>query len=166
MKDAVERDRIAKDPELNVLCFGMEAGGLMNSFPCLVIRGICNYSDSHKNDEWYNYAALTAAAYARELLHVLKPKRMSALPSWAGKIESLLSNVQTGLSDIGRRTDDILRHHHNEEEQKILDWLTPIDYSLQQNDYFRLQQPGTGQWLLDSNEYQTWLVTRKQTLFC
>ncbi|KAK0706743.1 nucleoside phosphorylase domain-containing protein [Lasiosphaeria miniovina] len=166
MKDAVERDRIAKDPELKVLCFEMEAGGLMNNFPCLVIRGICDYSDSHKNDEWHNYAALTAAAYARELLHVLKPKRVSALPSWAGKIESLLSNVQTGLSDIGRRTDDILRHRHNEEEQKILDWLTPIDYGLQQSDYFKLQQPGTGQWLLDSNEYQTWLVTRKQTLFC
>jgi nucleoside phosphorylase len=87
MKDATERIRYANDPELNVLCFEMEAGGLMNSFPCLVIRGICDYSDSHKNDEWHNYAALVAAAYARELLYVLKPQKVTVAPSWAGKIE-------------------------------------------------------------------------------
>ena len=88
MKNATERDQYAKDPELNVLCFEMEAGGLMNNFPCLVIRGICDYSDSHKNDEWHKYAALTAAAYARELLHVLKPRKVALLPSWAGKMKN------------------------------------------------------------------------------
>jgi len=46
----------------------MEAAGLMNSFPCIVIREICDYADSHKNDRWQLYAAATAAAYAKELL--------------------------------------------------------------------------------------------------
>ena len=87
MKNATERDQYANDPELNVLCFEMEAGGLMNNFPCLVIRGICDYSDSHKNDEWHNYAALAAAAYARELLHILKPQKVTTVPSWAEKME-------------------------------------------------------------------------------
>jgi len=87
MKDATARNQYANDPELNVLCFEMEAGGLMNNFPCLVIRGICDYSDSHKNDDWHNYAALAAAAYARELLHVLKPQKVSGAPSWGGKME-------------------------------------------------------------------------------
>ena len=41
----------------------MEAAGLMHVFPCLVIRGICDYSDSHKNKDWQEYAA-----YAREIL--------------------------------------------------------------------------------------------------
>lgn len=50
MKDAVARDRFIQD--LDVLCFGMEATGLVNHFPCLVIRGICDYSDSHKSKEW------------------------------------------------------------------------------------------------------------------
>ena len=50
MKDAEARDALAK--EENVLCFEMEAAGLMDSFPCLVIRGICDYSDTHKNDDW------------------------------------------------------------------------------------------------------------------
>ncbi|KAF2135113.1 uncharacterized protein K452DRAFT_303791, partial [Aplosporella prunicola CBS 121167] len=60
MKDAVIRDKLAG--EQGVLCFEMEAAGLMNHFPCLVIRGICDYSDSHKNKVWQGYAAMTAAA--------------------------------------------------------------------------------------------------------
>jgi hypothetical protein len=53
-----------------------------------------------------------------------------------------------------------------DEDIKILDWLTPLDYGPQQTDYIRRRQPGTGQWLLDSPEFQTWLKTIKQTLFC
>lgn len=49
----------------------MEAAGLMNNFPCLVIRGICDYANSYKNKEWQPYAAGTAAAYAKELLLVI-----------------------------------------------------------------------------------------------
>lgn len=70
MKHAASRDRIAK--EHGVICFEMEAAGLMNHFPCLVIRGICDYADSHKNKEWQKYAAATAAAYAKELLAVIQ----------------------------------------------------------------------------------------------
>ncbi|ETR99603.1 ankyrin [Trichoderma reesei RUT C-30] len=54
-----------------VLCFEMEAAGLMNNFPSLVIRGICDYADSHKNKAWQPYAAITAAAYAKEVLTVI-----------------------------------------------------------------------------------------------
>lgn len=43
----------------------------MDSFPCLVIRGISDYADSHKNDVWKPYAAATAASYAKELLEVI-----------------------------------------------------------------------------------------------
>jgi nucleoside phosphorylase len=48
----------------------MEAAGLMDQLPCLVIRGICDYCDSHKNKEWQGHAALTAATYAKLLLSV------------------------------------------------------------------------------------------------
>ncbi|KAN0070867.1 hypothetical protein V8E54_011032 [Elaphomyces granulatus] len=69
MKDGKTRDQLAK--EHGMLCFEMEAAGLMNQLPCLVIRGICDYSDSHKNKQWQGYAALTAAAYAKILLSVV-----------------------------------------------------------------------------------------------
>ena len=51
--------------------------GLMDSFPCLVIRGICDYADSHKNKEWQGYAALAAAAYTKELLGYIPVGRVS-----------------------------------------------------------------------------------------
>ncbi|PMB68158.1 hypothetical protein BM221_006335 [Beauveria bassiana] len=68
IKDAAARDRILADVGQDCICFEMEAAGLMNHFPCLVIRGICDYADSHKNDQWQRYASATAAAYAKELL--------------------------------------------------------------------------------------------------
>lgn len=69
MKDAQKRDTIAQ--ELDILCFEMEAAGLMDQLPCLVIRGICDYCDSHKNKKWQGYASLTAAAYAKHLLSIV-----------------------------------------------------------------------------------------------
>ena len=60
---AVERNRVQQ--EHHVICFEMEAAGVMDEYPCVVIRGICDYADSHKNKGWQNYAAATAAAYAR-----------------------------------------------------------------------------------------------------
>ncbi|KAF0636529.1 hypothetical protein FPSE5266_11240 [Fusarium pseudograminearum] len=69
MKDAVTRDRVAQ--ELDIICFEMEAAGLIDVLPCLPIRGICDYSDSHKAKDWQKYAAAVAAAYAREFLEAL-----------------------------------------------------------------------------------------------
>jgi nucleoside phosphorylase len=74
MKDATIRDALVE--EEGVLCFEMEAAGLMNHFPCLVIRGICDYADSHKNKQWQGYAAMAAAAYAKELLTRIAPNRI------------------------------------------------------------------------------------------
>lgn len=72
MRDGIRRDKVSEDLG-GVLCFEMEAAGLMNNFPCLVIRGICDYSDSHKNKRWQPYAAGTAAACAKELLLTIPP---------------------------------------------------------------------------------------------
>jgi nucleoside phosphorylase len=85
MKDALIRDRLAA--EKDILCFEMEAAGLMNHFPCLVIRGICDYSDSHKNKEWQQYAAMAAAAYAKDLLCRIPPNKIEA----ENRISDLLS---------------------------------------------------------------------------
>jgi nucleoside phosphorylase len=77
MKDARLRDNLAQEED--VLCFEMEATGLMDHFPCVVIRGICDYSDTHKNDIWQGYAAATAAAYAKELLDVIPAAELSSM---------------------------------------------------------------------------------------
>jgi hypothetical protein len=46
----------------------MKAAGLMSDFSCLIICGIYNYADSHKNKQWQPYAAAVAAGYIKELL--------------------------------------------------------------------------------------------------
>lgn len=66
VKNAEVRDSLRN--AFAVKCVEMEAAGLQDTFPCLVIRGICDYADSFKNDVWHRYAAATAAAYAKELL--------------------------------------------------------------------------------------------------
>jgi hypothetical protein len=76
MRSAAERDRVSAELG-GVLCFEMEAAGLMNSFPCLVIRGICDYADSHKNKRWQPYAAVAAAAYAKEVLSAIPPAEVA-----------------------------------------------------------------------------------------
>lgn len=68
IKDAALRNKLNKDLDSQVLCIEMEAAGLMNNFPCIVIRGICDYADSHKNNAWQEHAAAVAAAFAKELL--------------------------------------------------------------------------------------------------
>ncbi|KAL5000597.1 nucleoside phosphorylase domain-containing protein [Aspergillus recurvatus] len=80
IKDAKVRDQLAK--QYGILCFETEAAGIMDIFPCLVIRGVCDYADSHKHKHWQGYAAVVAAAYAKELLLYLPSHEMSRERLW------------------------------------------------------------------------------------
>lgn len=72
IEDAEIRDSLDRRYDGNVLCVEMEAAGLMNNFPCIVIRGICHYADSQKSKNWEEYAAAVAAAFAKELLQYVQ----------------------------------------------------------------------------------------------
>jgi nucleoside phosphorylase len=73
IKATALRDRVNKELGGHVLCVEMEAAGIMGHFPGIVIRGICDYADSHKNDAWQEHAAAVAAAFAKELLSHVQP---------------------------------------------------------------------------------------------
>jgi nucleoside phosphorylase len=75
IKDSAVRDRLGK--EFEAKCVEMEAAGLVDDFPCLVIRGVCDYADAYKNNVWHRYAATTAAAYAKEYLSIVPPQAVS-----------------------------------------------------------------------------------------
>lgn len=97
MKNGRERDNIVATLKRETnggecLCFEMEAAGLMDNFPCLVIRGISDYADSHKGHSWHGYASMTAAAFARELLHVLKPTEVES----STKACEIMSQIHQG----------------------------------------------------------------------
>lgn len=78
--------------------------------------------------------------------------------------------MKASVDRLHERQDDRERRQDNrerrEEHQAILEWLTLVDYAPQQSDFISRRQEGTGQWLLDSKEFNEWLGQSKQTLFC
>lgn len=73
LKSREDRDTIAENE--GVLAFEMEGAGVWDSFPCIVIKGVCDYADSHKTKLWQRYAAATAAACTKALLNSWIPSR-------------------------------------------------------------------------------------------
>ncbi|EYB30533.1 hypothetical protein FG05_30173 [Fusarium graminearum] len=95
IKDAATRDSLFADTGHQCLCVEMEAAGLMDRFPCLVIRGVCDYADSHKNDRWQRYAAATAAAFAVELLEYVPAAQLEATQKVIKAIQTLELKVDS-----------------------------------------------------------------------
>ncbi|KAF2260940.1 purine and uridine phosphorylase [Lojkania enalia] len=75
---ASKRDELHNDH--GIICFEMEGAGVIQNRLSIVIRGICDYSDSHKNKKWQPYAAATAAAYTKEFLEILPTSRFTLRP--------------------------------------------------------------------------------------
>ncbi|KAH7459962.1 hypothetical protein FOMA001_g19766 [Fusarium oxysporum f. sp. matthiolae] len=77
MKSGEDRDRIAATE--GIIAFEMEGAGVWDSFPCIIIKGACDYADSHKSKVWQRYAAATAAACAKAFLSFWVPSSTQGL---------------------------------------------------------------------------------------
>ncbi|KAH7471890.1 hypothetical protein FOMA001_g13731 [Fusarium oxysporum f. sp. matthiolae] len=155
MMDALVRDRLAA--EKGVLCFEMEAAGLINHFPCLVIRGICDYSDSH-NKDWQGFAAMVAAAYAKDLLRQIPPNKVEA----ERRIGEVLSSIGKTLNDVQETSNAtkviVETVRSNQHVAAIKDWLSPPDSSTNTNHARQLRHEGTGEWFLNSAAFREWEI--------
>jgi nucleoside phosphorylase len=118
VKDGTTRDELAA--EFGALCFEMEAAGLMNGFPCIVIRGICDYADSHKNKRWQDYAAATAAAYAKELLGVMPIQEVAKVVPLVSGTELAIHTGQPGLRSMSASCLSIFTDGYLTREQLAL----------------------------------------------
>ncbi|GAB1316569.1 Ankryin repeat protein (Fragment) [Madurella fahalii] len=154
MKDARIRDKLANDKD--VLCFEMETAGLMNHFPCLVIRGICDYSDSHKNKEWQGFAAMMAAAYAKDLLRQMLPNKVEE----ERRIDEVLNSVQENLERLHQTVNDtkttVMAMEWNGRLPQIERWLHPPDASTNFNHARKQWHEGSGLWFLNSPAFNGW----------
>ncbi|CAG8882582.1 unnamed protein product [Penicillium egyptiacum] len=162
IKDAAFRNKLNEDLGGHLLCIEMEAAGLMNNFPCIIIRGICDYADSHKNKDWQEYAAAVAAAFAKEFLAFLQPTDIEG----ERPVKEILGQVLNAVSQSGANIKKISSHLEQKEELEILNWITPINYGPQQSDFLGRRQRGTGQWLLESTQFEIWKAIKNQTMFC
>ncbi|RDW93375.1 uncharacterized protein DSM5745_00697 [Aspergillus mulundensis] len=141
VKNGGMRDKLRR--ELDVLCFEMEAAGLVDSFPCLVIRGISDYADSHKNDLWQGYAAATAAAYAKELMQVM-PAERSAHSIFGKGVDST-----TGAVDVRFR---------------VQEWLSPASFTDDLYNHEKECMDGSCDWSLAKYQVQTFLTSRASNI--
>ncbi|KAH6626149.1 ankyrin repeat-containing domain protein [Chaetomium sp. MPI-SDFR-AT-0129] len=121
IKDGVFREKLKKDLGGHVLCVEMEAAGLMNNFPCVVIRGICDYADSHKNDAWQEHAAATAAAVAKELLQQVSADDVEREPAVKDLMNQDAPTRVTGLHlaayfGVDRAVPDLLYRYGRDPE--------------------------------------------------
>ncbi|KAG9661586.1 purine and uridine phosphorylase, partial [Aureobasidium melanogenum] len=148
MKDASVRDTFAS--EKGIMCFEMEAAGLMNQLPCLVIRGICDYSDSHKNKEWQGYAAMTAAAYAKDLLARMVPSQVQAEQKVAEALKSIEHNTMEIIETANNTAACVNDLKADARYHRIQSWLSPPDHTTNQNEALSKRHEGTGQWFVTS----------------
>jgi len=131
------RDRFAQ--KHGILCFETEAAGLRDVAQCLVIRGICDYADSHSSELWHAYAAATAAAYAKEVLSFIPavsktiPLAINSYAETALVLDALLLtrpevDRKSLIALKGRRVDGtcewLIQHPHYQE------WLTDANHPL------------------------------------
>ncbi|RAQ74352.1 tetratricopeptide repeat domain protein [Aspergillus flavus] len=71
MKSSEYRDDLVKSE--GVIGFEMEGAGVWNNISCIIIKGVCDYVDSHKDKAWQAYAAATGAATANAFLEFWDP---------------------------------------------------------------------------------------------
>ncbi|KAI4775543.1 hypothetical protein E4T52_09513 [Aureobasidium sp. EXF-3400] len=148
MKDATIRDTLAK--EKGIMCFEMEAAGIMNRFPVLVVRGICDYADLH-NKRWQGYAAMAAAAYGKDLLRRMVPKKVEVETPLAEVIKSIHENVE-GLQAQKQAT-------------QIVKWLRASDPSANHNKALQQRHENTGMWFVSGPLFEQWKAQRKAFLW-
>ncbi|KAK7224159.1 hypothetical protein V2G26_012162 [Clonostachys chloroleuca] len=155
MKDARIRDKLGA--EEGVLCFEMEAAGLMNQFPCLVIRGICDYSDSHKNNTWQPYAAVAAAAYTKDLLLLIPPLSVQTVPK-ASEVLSEIRQVAQDHLNIAQENQDILKDREKQECHQIFRLTSSDKDSTYEwyKDRIEKRVEGTCSWFLRHDNFKNW----------
>ncbi|KAH7308419.1 nucleoside phosphorylase domain-containing protein [Stachybotrys elegans] len=98
MKSGAHRDAIVADE--HVAAFEMEGAGVWDILPCLVMKGACDYADSHKNKKWQHYAAATAATCIPAFLHSCTtglPLRYQITHSQAVSPEEAVQSVHSWL---------------------------------------------------------------------
>jgi nucleoside phosphorylase len=82
----------------DAICYEMEAAGIMDQIPCLVVRGICDYADTHKQDNWHYYAAAVAAAYCKALLMKVHSQEVEEVP----RMQEVMKGVKEVIDGVSQ----------------------------------------------------------------
>ena len=70
------------------------------------------------------------------------------------------------LIDSSDIVHDLKLHNDGQERRQILDKISTLNFATQKNAILEQRQEGTGQWFLDSRDFQEWMEKTRGTLFC
>ncbi|KFY23766.1 hypothetical protein V491_02414 [Pseudogymnoascus sp. VKM F-3775] len=126
-------------------------------------------SDLEKLLDMYGELSLDHGRAGKRVKRVWK--RLSWEPEDIKELRGRISSNITLLNAFNSRLTrdnlvNVVRHQQDQECQVIIEWLSSVNYATQQSDFISRRQEGSGQWLLNSNEFQMWINKRKQTLLC
>ncbi|EPS43367.1 hypothetical protein H072_2627 [Dactylellina haptotyla CBS 200.50] len=165
IKNSEDRDILRRGHE-DAICYEMEAAGIMDEIPCLVIRGISDYADTHKQDMWQCYAAATAASYGKAILCKINGGELEEtitirenLLKIEQKIDAANESV-AGLRNAVQYTSEVMQgvalSQQAVRHKEILEWLSPGNVSSRHSTVITAREAGTGDWFLYLKEFSNW----------
>ncbi|KAK6540680.1 hypothetical protein TWF694_008073 [Orbilia ellipsospora] len=165
IKNPEDRDLLRRGHE-DAICYEMEAAGIMNEIPCLVVRGICDYADTHKQDAWHCYAAAAAATYGKAILCKINGQELEETITLRENLLEIEKKVDatnkrvSGLQNVVNNTYEVLQgvalSQQEGKHHEILEWLSPGNVSPRHNTVTMARQAGTGKWFLTQREFSKW----------
>ncbi|KAL5044663.1 hypothetical protein BDW71DRAFT_96725 [Aspergillus fruticulosus] len=111
LKSGEHRDAIIQKEK--VVGFEMEGAGVWHNVPCIIVKGVCDYADSHKNKLWQAYAAATGACAAKAFLEYWEPSHSEGA-----------STTRHFMVPFTRNPRFVGRHH---ELQELEEWIATPD---------------------------------------
>lgn len=136
LKSGEHRDWVAK--RYGVLAFEMEGAGVWDELPCIIVKGVCNYADSHNNNLWQNFAAATAATVAKSL------------------VERYTKTDKPTIIQVKQQIEEMMKDKENRDCLKDLHQTDPRD------DKTRIQRTkgnllkDSYRWILSHDDFKRW----------
>ncbi|KAF2223792.1 hypothetical protein BDZ85DRAFT_318990 [Elsinoe ampelina] len=182
--------QIARDED-DILAFEMEGAGIISKFPCLVVRGISDYCDEHKNDLWQRYASTVAAAYCKFVLQIIPPANVTIAPRAAVVAEATedrssrtqRSYQRSASNSSARRRSKASSQYaltRSARTAKVLQLAGMDDFVASsfiarfwmynyRHDFLvtsRQRSRGTLDWLRQDSDFLWWRSTARSTMLC
>ncbi|KAF3928578.1 hypothetical protein AA313_de0201471 [Arthrobotrys entomopaga] len=157
VKNPEDRDRLRRGQD-DAICYEMEAAGIMDEIPCLVIRGISDYGDTHKQDAWHCYAAAVAAAYGKAILRRVDGEELEETTRMGELLEQVDIKVEAIQKDVSKLQRKVYNTYEETKRTEILEWLYPREASSRHNTVISARQAGTGKWFLAQTVVSQWLA--------
>ncbi|KAF5251438.1 hypothetical protein FANTH_3460 [Fusarium anthophilum] len=131
-------------------------------------RSLLHFAMTHESTQLVNHIKATSDENSRQLTDLIRliKNKSTEDEHRVARLDRILTDIQLSNLNISEGIGHLQDSQMSAHQKEVLDWISPVDYAPQQSDIFSRREPGTGEWLLESDEYNSWVKGDKQTLFC